>query len=119
MESRAQTAVLSQSLAAVSVTMNLSSPKALMNALAAETALVLDELCAHLILAQHIQGVLKFEADALNRFSTPRVSFCLQEMMHFIKPGASNLSGTCTDTLLGVACPNHVCSFLKEWLRRL
>ena len=37
--------------------MKLFSPKMLMNALAADIALVLDELEAELILTQHIQGV--------------------------------------------------------------
>ena len=41
----------------------------LMIALAAEKALVFDELRAELILTQHIQGALHLGADALGRFS--------------------------------------------------
>ena len=66
-ESRVQIVVQSDSPAALSVALKLSSPKVLMNSLAAEIALVLDELRAELILTQHIQGVLRFEADALCR----------------------------------------------------
>ena len=43
--------------------MKVSSPKTLMNALAAETALVLDELEAELIFFQQIQGVRKTKTD--------------------------------------------------------
>ena len=47
----------------LSVKMKVSSPKTLMNALAAETALVLDELEAELIFFQQIQGVRKTKTD--------------------------------------------------------
>ena len=46
LESRAQIVVQSESLAALSLAMQLSSPKMLMNAFAAEMALVLDEVNA-------------------------------------------------------------------------
>ena len=61
--------VHSDSLAALSVDVKLSSPKVLMNAFAAGKALVLDELSAELVLAQQVQGVLKFEVNALSRLS--------------------------------------------------
>ena len=41
----------------------------LTGALAAEIALVLDELEAELILTQHVEGLPYFETDALGRFS--------------------------------------------------
>ena len=54
-----QIVVQSDSLDALSVAMKLSSPKVLMNALAAEIALVLDELSAELFITHLFQGVLK------------------------------------------------------------
>ena len=66
----------------------ISSPKTLMNALAAEIELVLDEPEAELILVQHIQSVQNsgavLEADCrkerqlLRHSSAPRVSLCHQ-----------------------------------------
>ena len=69
MEFRAQIVVQSDSLAPLSVAMKRFSPKVLMNVLAAEIALVVDELSTEHILTRHIQGVLKFEPDALSRLS--------------------------------------------------
>ena len=47
----------------LSAKMKVFSPKMLMNALAAETALVLDELEAELIFFQQIQGVRNTKTD--------------------------------------------------------
>ena len=44
------------------------------------------------------------ERQSFFHSATPHVSLCLREMMHFTKLGASNLSGTCAHTLLGVVC---------------
>ena len=48
-------------MAALLMGVKLSLPKTLMNPLAAETVLVLDELETELIVLQHIQGVLNSE----------------------------------------------------------
>ena len=59
----------SKLVAALSAAVELSSPTVLINAHATEIALVLDELSAELTLTQHVQGVLKFDADFLSRLS--------------------------------------------------
>ena len=68
-ESRAQSVVQSDLLAALSVAMKPSSPKVLMNASAAEIALVLGGLSAKVILTQRVWSVLNYEAHALSRLS--------------------------------------------------
>ena len=129
-ESRARIAVPSEA-------MKLSSPKVLMNAFAAEKELVLDELSAEPICTQHI-SVCSFSkpmliADcrkgrqSLVHSSKPRVSFCLHEMIHCKKLGASTLSGIGADTLLGAVGPcfvpfwkgNTFCSVREDSLKNL
>ena len=90
-ESRSQIIVQTDSLAAASVALKLSSPKLSNNALAAEIALVLDELEAELIPTQHIQVVLFYETDTVGGLSQEtlipaslvRVSWWLQSVEAF------------------------------------
>ena len=107
-----------------------------MNALAAEIALVLDELSAELILSQRIQGVLKFEADAVSTVLSGATlpaslvnATCLPVPPRndaFSKLGAGKLRGTRADTLLGVVCSclvrlwkgNAFCSVREDRLTR-
>ena len=82
-----------------------------MNTFAAEVSLILDELEAELILTQHIQGVLNFEADALSRLSQGGIDSRVTrqrhvsvrffpKMMQVTKPGPSRMSCICAkDTL--------------------
>ena len=59
--------VQSDSMAALGVALKLASPRHLMNALAAELALKLEDVGAEFILTEHIPGVHNVEADALSR----------------------------------------------------
>ena len=102
-ESRAQIVLHSDSFAALYVAMNPSSRKVLM-----------DELSAELILTQHVQGVLFFEADALSRFSqgasipaslTNATCLPVPRRNDAFYKAWSKFLGACADTLLGVVCP--------------
>ena len=47
----------------------LASPKPVLNALAAEAALVLEEIGTDIVVGQHYRGILNVEADALSRLT--------------------------------------------------
>ena len=103
MESRAQSVVQSDSPVALCAFVKLSSPKVL---LVAGIALVLDQLSAEHLFAQHVQGVLKFHAlgrlsqGAFARVSLLNVtSLCASEHRFvFRQLGASKSLDTCVGT---------------------
>ena len=74
--------------AAISAAMKLSSPKPVMNALAGELALRMEQARATLSLAEHIPGVLNFVADALSRLGAgSRLPVSLAAARRFEAPG--------------------------------
>ena len=84
LDSRTQIVVQSDSLAARPVAVKLPLPEVL-SALAAEIALVLDELSAKLKVCEMFEANAadcRKERPFLYHSSTPRVSLRLQEMLH-------------------------------------
>ncbi len=51
------------------IAIKLASPKPVLNALAAEVALVLEEIGTDIVVGQHYRGVLNVEADALSQLT--------------------------------------------------
>ena len=62
-------AIQTDNTATMTTSMNLKSPTATMNAIAAEISLRLDRYRANFEMAQHIPGLLNFVADNLSRLS--------------------------------------------------
>ena len=62
-------AVQADSQSALGAALKLSSPRPLMNALAAEIALQLERLHSDVLLTEHFPGTLNIEADALSRLT--------------------------------------------------
>ena len=69
MSVRAHVVVQSDSMAALGAAMKVSSSSYYMNALAAEIALVLEELGSEVVLTDHLPAALNTDADALSRLS--------------------------------------------------
>ena len=63
----AKIVIQTDNMAAITTAMKLSSPKPLMNALAGELSLRLEQLQCSIKIAEHIPGLLDFVADALSR----------------------------------------------------
>ena len=49
--------------------MKMASPRPLVNALAAEISLTLEELRADVLVGEHLRGILNVQADALSRLT--------------------------------------------------
>ena len=109
--SRAQFVVQSDSPAAFFDCCEAILAQVWMNALAADVALVLDELEADFILTQHIQGVLNVAADAMGRLSqgasipaslvkSHRSPCGLQAVKHSTELGPNRMSCTCAEILV-------------------
>jgi hypothetical protein len=95
--SKSQLEIQSDSSAAIGVTMKLASPSVIMNALAAEIALDLDELEIEVVTSRHVPGTLNFVADALSRLSKGAVV-------------PESLAG-----VRRVPCPQRTAEFYKAW----
>ena len=67
--SRAQLIVQVDSKAAMGAALKLASPRPLVNTIAAEIALELENLRADALAPEHFRGILNVEADALSRLS--------------------------------------------------